>query len=104
MGSGFWHWVVFNIPATVTELRAGAGDLSKNLIPAGAVQSNTHFGQPGYVGVAPTPGPAHRNPITVLALSKKLDLDKSATPAYVAFNYNSLTLGKASLLVYGQKK
>jgi Raf kinase inhibitor-like YbhB/YbcL family protein len=103
-GSGFWHWVVFNIPASVTELKSGAGDLGKNLTPAGAVQSNTDFGQPGYVGAAPTPGPAHRYLITVLALSKKLDLDKNTTPAYVAFNCNSLTLGKASLLVYGQKK
>lgn len=102
-GSGFWHWVVFNIPASVTELPAGTGDLSKHLTPAGAVQSNTDFGQPGYVGAAPPPGPAHRYLITVLALSQKLDLDQHATPAYVAFNCLSITLGKASLLVYGQQ-
>jgi Raf kinase inhibitor-like YbhB/YbcL family protein len=102
-GSGFWHWVVFNIPASVTELPAGTGDLSKHLTPAGAVQSNTDFGQPGYVGAAPPPGPAHRYLITVLALSQKLDLDQHATPAYVAFNCLSITLAKASLLVYGQQ-
>ncbi|WP_201783370.1 YbhB/YbcL family Raf kinase inhibitor-like protein [Hymenobacter sp. AT01-02] len=56
-GSGFWHWVIFNIPASVTELKAGAGDLGKPLAPAGAVQSNTDFGQPGYVGAA-RPRPA----------------------------------------------
>jgi phosphatidylethanolamine-binding protein (PEBP) family uncharacterized protein len=50
--------------ASVTELKPGAGDLGKNLTPAGAVQSNTDFGQPGYVGAAPTPGPAHRYLIT----------------------------------------
>lgn len=103
-GSGFWHWVIFNIPANVTELKSGAGDLSKHLAPAGAVQSNTDLGQPGYVGAAPPPGPAHRYLITVHALSKKLDLDKNATPAYVGFNFNGITLGQASLLVYGQKK
>lgn len=102
-GSGFWHWVIFNIPDSVTELKAGAGDLSKNLTPAGAIQSNTDFGQPGYVGAAPPPGPAHRYLITVLALSQKLELDQNATPAYVAFHCNSITLGKASLLVYGQR-
>jgi Raf kinase inhibitor-like YbhB/YbcL family protein len=101
-GNGFWHWVVFNIPANISELKSGAGDLTKNLIP-GAIQSNTDMGTPGYAGAAPPEGPAHRYLITVHALSKKLDLDKNATPAYVGFNLHFSTLQKASLIVYGQK-
>jgi Raf kinase inhibitor-like YbhB/YbcL family protein len=102
-GSGLWHWVVFNIPADVYELSSGAGDPSKDLLPQGAVQSNTDMGAPGYVGAAPPEGPAHRYLITVYALSKKLEQDSSATPALVGFNMFYTTLSKASLLVYGQK-
>lgn len=103
-GSGFWHWVVYNIPAGVNELKSGAGDPVKNLLPENAVQSKTDIGVPGYVGAAPPEGPAHRYLITVHALSKKLELDNNATPALVGFNIHFATLAKASLLVYGQKQ
>jgi len=103
-GSGLWHWVVFNIPADIHELLADAGDPAKQLLPAGAVQSNTDMGTPGYVGAAPPDGPAHRYLITVYALSKKLELDENATPALVGFNMHFATLAKASLLVYGEKR
>jgi Raf kinase inhibitor-like YbhB/YbcL family protein len=102
-GSGFWHWVVFNIPVHINELPSDAGDPVKNLIPEYAVQSNTDMGTPGYAGAAPPEGTAHRYLITVYALAQKLDLDKNATPAYVGFNLYYATLEKASLLVYGQK-
>lgn len=102
-GSGFWHWVVFNIPADVREIPAGAGDPAKNLLPAGAIQSNTDLGEPGYVGAAPPEGPAHRYIITVHALGTTLDLDQHATPSFVGFSMHFATLAKASLLVYGQK-
>lgn len=102
-GSGFWHWVVFDIPQNVYELSSGAGDPVKDLLPEGAIQSNTDAGAPGYIGAAPNDGPAHRYLITVYALSKKLKLDESTTPPVVGFNMHFATLAKASLLVYGQK-
>jgi Raf kinase inhibitor-like YbhB/YbcL family protein len=102
-GSGFWHWVVFNIPANVQVLPSGAGDPAKNLLPEGAVQSNTDLGEPGYVGAAPPEGPAHRYLITVHALRHLLELDKNTTPSFVGFCMHGATLAKASLLVYGQK-
>ena len=59
-GSGFWHWVVANIPANVTSLALGAGDPSKGLMPAGALEVRTDFGKPGYGG--PCPPPARKPP------------------------------------------
>lgn len=103
-GSGFWHWVVFNIPADTHEIKSDAGDPEKNLLPDGAVQSNTDMGFPGYAGAAPTDGPSHRYIITIYALNTKLELDKNTTPAFVGFNMHFSILAKASLLVYGQKQ
>ena len=98
-GSGWWHWVVYNIPATTTSLPTGAGDASKNLLPAGAVQGNTDFGAPGYGGACPPPGDkAHHYFITVYALNvDKLDIPANATAAYVGFNLHAHEVGKAVL-------
>lgn len=102
-GSGFWHWVIFNIPADVKELQEGAGDPSKNLAPKEAVQSMTDFGKTGYGGPCPPPGAPHQYLITVYALKDKIDLDKNTNPALVGFNLNSNMLAKASIVMYGQR-
>jgi len=101
-GSGFWHWVTFDIPAGTTELKTGAGNIAKGLMPAGAIQSNTDFGQPGYGGPCPPPGHGfHEYRITIYALKvDKLGLDKNATPAFVGFNLFSNTIEKATLVMY----
>src|SRR5258708_11555711 len=70
-GSGFWHWLIFNIPANVMELKSDAGNISKNLAPAGSVQCVTDFGQAGYGGPCPPPGPIHEYPITGYTLKTK---------------------------------
>jgi len=104
-GSGWWHWVVFNIPANVTKLPAGAGDGSKHLMPAGAVQGKTDFGTEGYGGPCPPAGDKpHHYHFTVYALdTDKLDIPASATAAYVGFNLHGHTLAKAELMaLYGR--
>src|SRR6266581_9614374 len=69
-GSGWWHWVVFNIPPGTTSLPKGAGDPGKNLLAAGATQGNTDFGAAGYGGPCPPPGDKpHHYHITVYALN-----------------------------------
>ena len=49
-GSGWWHWVVFDIPSDITELMTGAGNVKLNLVPEGTIQSITDYGTNGYGG------------------------------------------------------
>src|SRR5581483_8971294 len=94
-GSGWWHWVVYNIPASAKGIPAGAGDPRKPGMPAGAVQGNTDFGVPGYGGPCPPPGDKpHRYVFTLYALKvDKLDIPAGATAAMVGFNIHANTLG-----------
>jgi Raf kinase inhibitor-like YbhB/YbcL family protein len=106
-GSGWWHWVVFNIPANTTSLPKGAGDLKKKLMPKGVIQSRTDFGGDGYGGPCPPPGDKpHHYQITVYAV----DVDKlpdakndQASAALVGFDLHFHTLAKATLTgLYGR--
>jgi Raf kinase inhibitor-like YbhB/YbcL family protein len=103
-GSGWWHWVVYNIPANVSSLPAGAGDPKKNLMPAGAVQGRTDFGTAGYGGPCPPPGKPHRYYLRLHALKvARLEVPADATAALIGFNVNAVTLGKAELMgLYGR--
>ncbi|MDR3640576.1 MAG: kinase inhibitor [Humidesulfovibrio sp.] len=99
-GSGWWHWVVFNIPASARALAAGAGS-GKAALPAGSVQSRTDFGAPGYGGPCPPPGKPHRYVFTLRALDvDRLDLAENSSGALVGFNLNAHTLAKASLTAH----
>ncbi|GGJ62680.1 YbhB/YbcL family Raf kinase inhibitor-like protein [Deinococcus aquiradiocola] len=96
-GSGFWHWVTFNIPATAAGLAKGAGSAGGTL-PAGAVMLNNDGGTSGYTGACPPVGSApHRYVFTLYALNRTLDLPAGVSPAYVGFNLNGSTLAKASI-------
>jgi Raf kinase inhibitor-like YbhB/YbcL family protein len=101
-GSGWWHWLIFDISATARQLASDAGNLKMNLAPKGSVQSITDFGVPGYGGPCPPPGHGfHQYIITVYALkTDKLGLDEKAAPALVGYNLNSNTIQKASIVMY----
>ncbi|MDA7087575.1 YbhB/YbcL family Raf kinase inhibitor-like protein [Pseudomonas sp. SA3-5] len=98
-GSGWWHWLLFNLPASSTALPAAAGQPGGPSLPAGSVQSVTDYGVPGFGGACPPAGdPPHHYIFTVHALKvAKLDLDASAMPALVGYMLNANSLGKASL-------
>ena len=99
-GSGFWHWVLFDIPATVTELPAGAGNGDFKGLPAGAVHARNDYGTNEFGGAAPPPGDGpHRYVFTVYAVdTESLGLDSSASPAYVGFNLRFHALARANLI------
>ncbi|NCU09587.1 kinase inhibitor [Pantoea ananatis] len=99
-GSGWWHWVVANIPAETTSLPQGAGS-GKAALPAGALQTRTDFGQAGYGGAAPPAGETHRYIFSVHALDvDKIDVDEGASGAMVGFNVHFHVLASASLNVH----
>lgn len=99
-GSGWWHWVVYNIPVRVNALVSRAGDPAAGLMPIGAVQGNTDFGTAGYGGPCPPAGDKpHRYYFRLHALKvEKLDLPATATAAFVGFNVNANSLGVAELM------
>lgn len=105
-GSGFWHWTVFDIPANITELVAGAGNPSLNLLPKGATQGRTDYGVPGFGGPCPPQGHGqHQYIITVHALkTDKLGVDANTSPAVVGFNLWANTIEKASIVMYYSRK
>jgi Raf kinase inhibitor-like YbhB/YbcL family protein len=99
-GSGFWHWVLFDIPASVTELAEGAasGDLSG--VPDGAIHARNDAGSREYVGPFPPPGHGpHRYAFAVHALKvEKLGPDENASPAFVGFNIWSNVVGRGLIV------
>ncbi len=96
-GSGFWHWVVVNIPANVTELPLGAGNPG-GALPAGALQTRTDFGQPGYSGPCPPPGDPHHYIFTIFAVgAEQLQVNADTSAAVVGFQLHFNTLEKATL-------
>ncbi|MEM7109292.1 MAG: YbhB/YbcL family Raf kinase inhibitor-like protein [Bacteroidota bacterium] len=105
-GSGWWHWVVFDIPANVNELVSNAGNVTLNLAPKNAIQSLTNYGAKGYGGPCPPPGHGlHQYIITVYALkTDKLGLDENTNPAVVGYYLWNNTIAKASIVTYYQRK
>lgn len=97
-GSGWWHWLVFDISKDKTSLPTGFGNSEQK----DAIQSITDFGTSGFGGACPPIGDkAHRYIFTVHALDvETLGLDKNANPALVGFMLNSHTISKASMISY----
>lgn len=96
-GSGWWHWIIFNIPPSMTSLPAGAGKPDSAGAPPGSIQSMTDFGGQGYGGPCPPQGDKpHRYVFTVYALKvNQLPLKKEASGAMAGFYLNQNALGKA---------
>ena len=104
-GSGWWHWLVFDIPNSTSSLVENAGNLDENLLPKGVIQSLTDFGKVGYGGPWPPQGHGfHTYIITIHALKvDKLNLEANTNPALVGYMINANTIEKSSIIFYHKR-
>lgn len=106
-GSGWWHWSVINLPASVDSLDADAGAVGGARLPQGASQVRIDYGVAAWGGTCPPQGDKpHRYIFTVHALkAEKLELPADATAALAGYMINANSLGKASFTArYGRAK
>ncbi|MBK5142331.1 kinase inhibitor [Budviciaceae bacterium BWR-B9] len=104
-GSGWWHWTVVNIPATVNSLMADAGNQQNAKLPGGAVQGRNDFGYAGFGGACPPKGDRpHHYHFKVWALkTESLPIDNDSSGALVGFMLNANKLATAEIVpVYGR--
>lgn len=104
-GSGWWHWVVINIPSTTSMLPESAGNPTLRLLPSAAKQVPTDFGQPGFGGACPPVGDKpHKYIFTVYALNtENIDLPSNATAAFAGFMIKAHLIDKVSVTaIYGR--
>jgi Raf kinase inhibitor-like YbhB/YbcL family protein len=99
-GSGFWHWLVVNVPPEVNELALDAGNPKVRKLPKKALQTRTDFGAPGYGGPCPPPGDhPHRYLFTVFAVgADSLPVTADTSAATIGFELNFNTLAKAAIM------
>ncbi|WP_043315987.1 YbhB/YbcL family Raf kinase inhibitor-like protein [Microbulbifer sp. HZ11] len=104
-GSGWWHWQLINIPASVNSLPAGAGDPAKNVVPEGSVSIINDYGVKGFGGACPPQGHgAHRYQFTLYALSKKLTLPEGASGALAGYMVKAHSLGSTKIEALYERK
>lgn len=100
--SGWWHWVVYDIPSTASELPRKAGDPGSPGMPAGAKQAppDGEAPEPHYYGPCPDEGdPPHHYTITVYALSvDHLNVPSTSTPANIDYVISTKTLAESAIV------
>jgi len=102
-GLGWTHWVVVNIPASQTSLQKGASG-NADLLPAGAVETLTDFGDSKYGGPCPPQGKPHRYVITAYALSvPHIDVSAMSSPALVAYQMHGKVIARARYVATYQR-
>ncbi|MDD2839737.1 MAG: YbhB/YbcL family Raf kinase inhibitor-like protein [Rickettsiales bacterium] len=95
--SGWWHWIVYNIPANVNEIEEEAST-KKKLLPKGAIQGINDYGMKQYGGVCPPKGEKYNYVITIYALNiEKLNLPKNPTPAMIRLSLNDYKIGTSTI-------
>jgi Raf kinase inhibitor-like YbhB/YbcL family protein len=103
-GSGWWHWIVYNLPPETTKLESGAGDVAAPKLPQGAAHGRNDYGALGFGGACPPKGDkAHRYVFTLFALKDKISVPPDASAALIGFQLYDKSLARAKLTaVYGR--
>jgi Raf kinase inhibitor-like YbhB/YbcL family protein len=102
-GHGWWHWIVVNIPVNVTEFPENAGNPVSEFFDLG-FQTVNDYGEIGYGGPCPPPGPPHRYIITVYALNiKGFKVSREVNPASLAQAIKEHAIDSASIMGYYQR-
>ncbi len=98
---GTWvHWVLYDLPATVTDLPTNVPPQQK--LPNGAKQGRNDFGKIGYGGPCPSRG-THRYVFKLYALEAQLGLDAGATKQQVLQAMEGHVLAEGQLIgTYGR--
>ena len=105
--SGWWHWIVYDLPAATDHLAKGAGALKSTLLPAGTSQGRSDLGEDAYHGPCPAQGdPPHRYTFTIYALNvSKLAVPPDSSGAMVTSTAQEHVLAKAVFVAhYGRPK
>jgi len=99
-GSGWWHWVVFDIPSNTNQITSNASKL--NNLPIGSIQGKSDYGSNEFGGSCPPKGDGfHTYITTVYALDvKKLGVNKNTSSAIVGYKLNMHTIEKSSIVTY----
>ena len=104
-GAGWWHWIVYNIPATAHAMVQGAGSADGAALPKGAAQGKSDFGSLGWGGPCPPQGQGkHHYNFYLYALKvEKLEVPDGASAALIGYLVNANSIGKAQLTgMYGR--
>lgn len=99
-GSGWWHWIVYNIPLNTSTISINAS--AKGELPKGSIEGVTSFGSRGFGGACPPKGDkAHRYITTIYAIDvEKLEVPKDATAELIGYNLNAHAIKKSSIISY----
>jgi len=99
-GSGWWHWMIVNIPVKTSSINTDAS--AQKSLPKGAVETMTDYGSASFGGACPPEGDnAHRYMFTIYALdTEKLDVTTKSDSALVGYMINSHVIEKASIVSY----
>lgn len=96
-GSGWWHWILYNIPSNVFTIETDASE-NKKLLPKGAVQGLNDYGEKKFGGVCQTGGKKHNYVITLYALDvEELKLPKNASPAMISYFLNMYKISTTTI-------
>jgi Raf kinase inhibitor-like YbhB/YbcL family protein len=99
-GSGWWHWMLLDVPVEVTSLPRGAGTADGAHLPDGAWQLTNSYGTNDFGGAAPPPNDyPHKYFFAVHALDvPTLGIDASVSQEVAGFNLVAHTIARAVIV------